>query len=414
MVSGYEEVASAARDPQTFCSRHDLPNGSSPYGGVMVPSTPVRAVPIEVDPPEYLFYRRLLGPRFTPTTVRAMQPRIAQFIDWCIDRRIESGRIDLFHDLAKLVPAMTTMHLLGLPLEDAEIIADAVHVRGEDRFTVKPAWALLYKHTNDSIAARRENPQDDLISYLLSADIDGRKFTDMELYELCFTMVIGGMATTARLTLGGLSYLAVHEDQRQRLRDDRSLMPDAIEEFLRYYSPVPFLSRTATVDTCLGGQDIKAGDRVVLGYAAANRDPKVFDEPNEIRLDRSPNKHLALGQGLHFCIGGLLGKMEATMMIERVLDRLPDYRLAGYDRTGTPTADAGDRSGERLGAAWEVRTDRGLPVDFTPGPVVGADAGIDEFAQLPDVLAKTAGTLATLAVLAGTAAASARATGSAE
>lgn len=386
IVSGYEETVAAAKDPATFCSRHDLPNGTSPYGGVMVPSTPVRAVPIEIDPPDYMFYRKLLSRRFSPSALAAMRPRVERFVDWCIDRRIESGQMDIFHDLAKLVPAMTTMELIGLPLEDAEIIANAVHVRGEDRFTFKAPWALLYKRTSEAIAARRQEPRDDLISYLLAAERDGEPFTDPELYEMCFTMVIGGMATTARLSLGGLSYLAVHPEEAQRLSEDRSLLPTAIEEFLRYYSPVPFLSRTATKDVCLGGQDIKAGDRVVLGYAAANRDPKVFEEPNEIRIDRTANKHLALGQGLHFCIGGQLGKMEAGIMIERVLDRLPDFRLARYDRAGRPTADAGDSPGERLGPAWEVRTDRGLPIEFTAGQPVGADVGFTEFSQLPKLL----------------------------
>jgi len=393
IVSGYEETAAAAKDPATFSSHHDLPNGSTPYGGVMIPSTPVRAVPIEVDPPAYVFYRRLLGPRFTPSAVRAMQPKVERFVDWCIDRRIESGRMDLFHDLAKLVPAMTTMALLGLPVADAAIVADAVHVRGEDRFGLKPAWALLYKRTSQAIAARRVEPRDDLISYLLAADMDGRRFTDVELYELCFTMVIGGMATTARLTLGGLSYFAVHPAERERVSQDRSLLPDAIEELLRYYSPVPFLSRTATRDTCLGGQDIKAGERVVLAYAAANRDPKVFEEPDEVRLDRSPNRHLALGHGLHFCIGGLLGKMEAGVMIERVFDRLPDYALAELDRMGKPTAMAGVGPEDRLGPTWELRTDRGLPVEFSPGARVGADLGFADFNEMPAVLDAVASAL---------------------
>jgi cytochrome P450 len=393
IVSGYEETVAAARDPATFCSRHDLPNGGTPYGGVMVPSTPVRAVPIEIDPPDYIFYRKLLSRRFNPEALAAMRPRVALFVDWCIDRRIESGQMDIFHDLAKLVPAMTTMELIGLPLEDAEIIADAVHVRGEDRFSFKAPWALLYKRTQEAIAARRREPRDDLVSYLLAAERNGQPFTDPELYEMCFTMVIGGMATTARLTLGGLSYLAVHPEERERLREDRSLLPSAIEEFLRYYSPVPFLSRTATKDVRLGGQEIQAGDRVVLGYAAANRDPAVFDDPNEIRLDREPNRHLALGQGLHYCIGGQLGKMEAGLMIERVVDRLPDFRLARYDRMGRPTAEAGDSPGERLGPAWELRTDRGLPVDFSPGPTVGADVGFTEFSKMPALLESFASAL---------------------
>lgn len=381
MVSGYAEVAAAAKDPETFASRHDLPNDSSPYAGVMVPSTPIRAVPIEVDPPMYAHYRRLLSPRFSPAAVRAMQPRVREFVTWCIDRRIESGQMDLFQDLAKLVPAMTTMELLGLPLADAEFIANAVHVRGEDRFNLSPPWALLLKLTTEAIAARRREPRDDLVSYLLAAEIDGRPFTDAELMEICFTMVIGGMATTARLTLGALSYFAVHLDQRKQVMNDRSTLPTAIEEFLRYYSPVPFLSRTATRDTCLGGQEMKAGDRVVLGYAAANRDPNAFDRPDEIILDRNPNRHLALGHGIHFCIGGQLGKTEAITMIEEVFDRLPDYAVNNARLGPLPGADGAD--GRGTGWAWETRTERGLPVLFEPGDRVGVDLGFDDFNNRP-------------------------------
>jgi cytochrome P450 len=362
MIAGYEAVCAAAKDPETFSSRHDMPNGSSPYSGVMVPATPVRAVPIEIDPPLHQEYRKLLNSRFSPTAVRAMMPRIQEIITWCIDEWIETGEADLFHGLTKLVPAMTTLDLLGLPIEDAAIFADAVHVRGEDRFELNNAWSLLLTRTTETIVSRRMAPKDDLVSHLLTAEVDGRKFTDMELVEICFTFVIGGMATTARLALGALSYLGVHPGRRAQLIENPSRVAAAVEEFLRYYSPVPFLSRTATKDVCFYGQDIKAGDRVAIGYAAANRDPKVFQDPKEVVLDRTPNRHLALGHGIHFCIGAGLGKAEATAMVEEILGRIPDYRIREENWQGL--------DGEEV-VNWESRVSRGLHIAFTPGERIG-------------------------------------------
>ena len=264
-----------------------------------------------------------------------------------------------------------------------------MHVRGDDRFGLKPPWALLYKRTNEAIAARRAERQDDLISYLLDAEMDGRKFTDTELYELCFTMVIGGMATTARLTLGGLSYFATHRDQRERVRQDRSLLPDAIEEFLRYYSPVPFLSRTATKDVCLGGQDIKAGDRVVLGYAAANRDPKVFEEPNEIRIDRSPNRHLALGQGAAFLHRRHARQDGGGHHDPAGARPAADYALADFDRTGAPPRRPA--TGPASGSAPRGTCGPTAACRSTSRLVRGSarTVGFEEFNEMPAVLRRS-------------------------
>jgi cytochrome P450 len=205
-------------------------------------------------------------------------------------------------------------------------------------------------------------PKDDLISHLVTAEVGHRHFTDIELVEICFTFVIGGMATTARLALGALSYLGAHPDRRAELIEDPSRLPTAIEEFLRYYSPVPFLSRTATEDVCFYGRNIKAGDRVAIGYAAANRDPKFFDDPKEVVLDRMPNRHVALGHGVHFCIGGGLGKAEATIMVEQVLKRIPDYRIREENWR--------DVDGDAV-VNWESRVSRGLQAAFTPGEQIG-------------------------------------------
>lgn len=363
LIAGYPELMEALRDDAVFSSKHDLPNGTG-NGGVMVPSTPVRAVPIELDPPEHIGFRRLLAKQFRPERIRQLEMQITRYTTWCIDRHIAEGRMDLFAHLAELIPAMVTMRFIGLPVEDAKIVADAVHTRGDARFAETPAWQLLMVRISEAIRARSATPEDDLISFLLSADVGGEPLDEDTIREMCFTMVIGGMSTTAKLALGALTYFAVHPDQRARARTDEEFLNSAIEEFLRYYAPVPFLCRTATEDVTVAGQDIKCGERVAMGFAAANRDERAFDEPDAVRLDRAPNRHLALGHGVHVCVGAALGRAEVRVMVREVLTRMPDYRLSSgfHERELAAMFD-------RNRTTWADRIERGLPVEFTPGPV---------------------------------------------
>jgi cytochrome P450 len=384
LVGGYEELKKVLNDDTTFSSAHQFPNGRTPYTGVMQPPTPVRAVPIEIDPPDYRSYRKVLAPRFGPAIIDALTPDINLYTDWCIDQIIEKGRCDLFNDVIKLIPAMVTLRLIGLPIEDADIVSKAIHYRGPDRFNMNPAWRRVFDRIAAAVTARRENPTDDLVSYLTTTEIGGKKLTDLQIYEICFTTVVGGMSTTAKLLLGALSYLGVHPGQRQPMMNDPALWASSIEEFLRYYSPVAFLARTVTDDTSVGGQQMCPGDRVGMGFAAANRDPSVFDEPNRIQLDRTPNKHIAFGHGIHFCVGSWLGKAEASIVLRKVLTRMPDYRLA-IDHTEIDEPDAGGLRNGIPRLRWGERLARGLPVTFPAGPKVGADLGAGfAMASLPD------------------------------
>ena len=364
LVAGREELRAALMNPEVFSSQHHFPNGHSPFLGVMTPPTPVRAVPIELDPPAHTEFRQALATFFKPAAVQSLAPEIQELATWCIDQHIESGAMDLFHDLAKLVPAMTTMRLIGLPKADARIIADGVHSMSEDRFALSPTWVVLVKATTDAVRERRKQPRDDLISHLLSIHIADRPLTDTEIFEVCFTMVVGGMATTARLLLGSLSHLSVHTDDRARLIKHPEFIPDAIEEFLRYYSPVPILCRTATSDFAIGKTCIKEGARVGMGYAAANRDPEAIHDPDAIHIDRQQKGHMALGFGPHHCIGATLGRLEARLVIEMVLERMPDFAL-NHDELCSrweampPTPSA-------RGISWAERVQHGLPVTFTP------------------------------------------------
>jgi cytochrome P450 len=326
-VAGYDAVVTAAGDNHTFSSRHDIPSGSSAYLGVMVPPTPISANPVEVDPPDHALNRRLFAGRLNPAAVRRLEPTVREIVTWCIDRRIADGRIDLFHDLAKLVPALTTMVLLGLPVEDAELIADAVHLRGEERFALSPVWTHTVAQIIEAMIDRRREPREDIISDLVAMRPDGSRVPEKTVLAICLTMIIGGMSTTAKGALGGLWHVGSVPATRSQLLADPDSLGSAVEEFLRFFSPVPLLARTASEDTQLGPASIAQHERVVLGWGAANRDPAVFDCPNEIDISRQPNRHVAMGHGAHFCVGASLGRLEMNLIIGEVMRRMPDFRL---------------------------------------------------------------------------------------
>src|SRR5262249_9190474 len=156
---------------------------------------------------------------------------------------------------------------------------------------------------------------------------DGQRIDAVKTLKICLTFVFGGLSTTSKGTRGALWYLGCHPETRQEIIESPELLPPAIEEFLRYFSPVPILGRTATRDVCFAGANIRQGDHVMLGWGAANRDPKAFECPNTVDIHREKSRHLAMGIGEHFCIGATLGRMELRVMIEEVLSRMPDYTL---------------------------------------------------------------------------------------
>jgi cytochrome P450 len=300
---------------------------ASPFDGVMEPPLPVLGIPIELPRQDCQWFRRAVSGHFSAAAVDRLLPVITEAVDDAIDARIETGSIDLFHDLAKVVPASVLLRILGLPSSDVLVIADTVHRRGPDRFTAGDGWAVLRARVPEVLAARRRQPRGDLISTLAGSGGPQGPLDDETIVGACFLFVVAGMSTTAKLALGALGYLGTHPAARALLTGQPDMVPLAMEEFLRYYSPVPVLSRTAAADTELGGMRISAGDRVRLGYGAANRDPAVFDRPNEVVLDRSPNPHVAMGHGLHYCVGARLGKAEATVMVTRALTRLGDFQV---------------------------------------------------------------------------------------
>jgi cytochrome P450 len=215
----------------------------------------------------------------------------------------------------------------------------------------------MRKRLYEEFELRRKQPKDDLIGYLVSSQIDGEHLDDRTLFSLCFNIIIGGVDTTTALTSNALMYLDENPVARRRLSEDRSLIPTACEEFLRYYSPLHGLARNVKTDVIVNRQRLSPGERILLAYASANHDEAIFERPEDIILDRLPNKHIGFGIGIHRCLGSFLARMMFQVMIEEVLDRLPDYKI--------------DRDlAEHYPSICSVNGWAKLPASFTPGTKV--------------------------------------------
>jgi cytochrome P450 len=334
-LTRYDDVARVLNDAPTFSSRHDL-EPSSPFKGVTIPPPPMAFIPVEMDPPEFMAYRRLLNPMFSPAAVERLRPTMRSFTDFCIDRAIERGSIDLVYDLASPVPAMVTLELLGLPTEEWKRYSTTFHdMAGHPPGTPQllDAFASAAAITADLtslVAARRASPGPERrggIDDLIDASIDGAPIPDDRLVDIINLILAGGIDTTTGAAAGAFAYLGSDLEARQRLIEAPSLMGTAVEEFVRWVTPTPVLARTATCPVSLGGQEVGEHERVMANLFAANRDPDAFDRPDDVVLDRSPNRHASFGFGIHRCVGANLARAELHVMLSRVLARVPDYRV---------------------------------------------------------------------------------------
>lgn len=370
-LTRYADVQRVLTDPATFSSRHDLEPGS-PYAGVTIPSPPMRFIPVETDPPEALVYRRLLNPTFSPGAVERLRERITAFTDWCLDQVIETGEIDFVYDLASPVPAMVTLDIVGLPVEEWERYATTFHdmvafAPGTEGFDQAMASAERINEDLRRVVAERRaqpgRPRRGLLDVLLDATVDSEPLGAEQVVDITRLVLAGGIDTTTGAAAGGLVFLAGHPEHRQQLIRHPELLGTAAEEIVRWTTPTPLLGRTATCPVEVGDELIERHERVMANLFAANRDPAAFPDPDEIVLDRQPNRHVSFGAGIHRCVGANLARAELEIMLERVLSRLPDYRLLdGVERYHT----AGVQNGY-------IR----VPAAFTPGPKVGSDAGFD-------------------------------------
>jgi cytochrome P450 len=365
-LSRYDDVAAVARDDAGFSSWYPNPDGT--HHGATIPTGPMRQVPIEMDPPEFGAYRKLLNPTFSPATAARWEPYIRNVTTFCIDRFIESGECDLVNDLANPVPSIFTMELLGMPKHNWRGFSDATHAMvhhapdsAEFAAALSELGALMGL-VFEIVAQRRTIPTDDLISTLVTARIDGEVLSDERISQIITLVIMGGVDTTGSLLSSVLHWLSENPEVRHQLRQQPDLMPRAIEEFLRFFAPVQTLGRTATTDCVIGGQHLAAGERVSLSWSSANFDDTVFDNPEQLQLDRFPNRHQTFGVGLHRCLGSNFARTEFKVMLEEVLRRLPDFTVgAGAQRYSTIAIVNG----------WV-----NLPATFTPGKREGANIGV--------------------------------------
>ncbi|MEE3328334.1 MAG: cytochrome P450 [Myxococcota bacterium] len=318
VLSRYEDVKAAAADTDTFSSEQTSI------------STGLRPMIQQMDPPRHDAVRNLLWKAMTPRRVAAMEPRVRELARGLIGAFLDRGEGDLLHDFASQLPSLVIGELIGIPPERRAAFLGWT----EALITANPAveweanpFEAIYGEFADLLAMRRRERQADLMSALIDAELDGKKLDEDELLGFCFLLVVGGNDTTTNLIANGAVLLARHPDQRRELTDDPSLIPGAVEEMLRYDSPTQALPRRATRDVSLHGVQIEKGEEVSLLWGAANHDDRRFKEPERFDIHRASNHHLALGHGIHFCMGSHLARLEGRVAVDELLRALPDFTL---------------------------------------------------------------------------------------
>ena len=334
-LSRFADVLQALKQPRLYSSAQGIAVGMTSEM-----SNTFEAV-ITMDPPRHTQMRALVNRAFTPRRIAALEPRILEVATALIDDCIEKGSCDLVGDFAAPLPTIVIAELLGVPSEDQKMFKERsnalVNQRGRpgevpDPERMAPVMELVL-YLNQVYDERREQPRDDLMSALLAAEVDGQKLTQSELTGFALLLLIAGNETTTNLLGNGIQLMYEYPDQQTRLAANPGALPDAIEEFLRYESPIPGLARTLTEDLDFRGHAFRKGQKLMLLYGAANRDERQFEAPDVLDTSKPPTQHLAFGFGAHFCLGASLARLEARIGFEQLLSRLPDYKLlAGAER----------------------------------------------------------------------------------
>jgi cytochrome P450 len=328
-LTGYDEVLAVSRDSTTWSSQetgvfYDIPLPEDAYQLTLMMLT--------MDPPRHTKLRSLVSKGFTPRQVARLNDHIADMSRQIVDDVIEQGECDFVEDVAGALPSYVIAELLGIPLEDGRRLYHLTEIMNTGTVgdpVAKDAQMQMFVYGNELAARKRMDPGDDIATSLLHAEVDGERLTDFEFNMFFLLLINAGGDTTRNLIAAGILALMEHPAERARLATDPSLLPTAIEEMLRYTSPVTVFTRTATKDTELRGIPVRKGGRVAMFYPSANRDEAHFADPDTFDVGRTPNHHLAFGGGgTHFCLGANLARVEAAAIVPEVLSRMTNLELA--------------------------------------------------------------------------------------
>lgn len=293
-------------------------------------------IPLQIDPPEHAKYRRVLDPLFTPRNMARWEPHVAALVNEMIDRFAARGECDFHAEFAVPLPCTVFLQLLGLPLEDLEMFLewkdgvirpDGVQGYDEHQQAAEPIARQIYEYFGRAIDDHIASPRDDVLSAMIAADVEGRPLSREELLDICFLFLIAGLDTVTDSLDCFFVYLSRHPDQRRLLIDEPDILPSAIEELLRWETPVPGVVRVAMQDVEVSGCPISKGERVTPLLGAANTDPAEFADPELVDFRRSPNRHRAFGGGPHRCLGSHLARMELRVALREFHRRIPDYQI---------------------------------------------------------------------------------------
>ena len=286
---------------------------------------------LRMDPPRHGRYRALVSQAFTPRSVALLEPRITAIVNELLDAVARTGQMDIITDLGLPLPGTVIMELFGVPLESREYFRQ-LSKEFLDEVDKNPAATeivteqKLVEFLRPLIEARRANPTDDLISRLVHAEVDGETLSTRDIQASCILLLIAGYETTTRLIGNALFCFTQHPAVMAELREDPDLLPGALEEVLRYRPSVCGVLRVTTKDALVGATSIKAGQPIIVQISSANRDETAFPDPDRFDIRRKPNRHFGFGQGIHFCLGAPLARLESKIAVSALLQRFPDLQ----------------------------------------------------------------------------------------
>ncbi|MBW2270149.1 MAG: cytochrome P450 [Deltaproteobacteria bacterium] len=319
VLTRYQDIRAAASDGETFSSeRTSISQG-------------LRPMLQQLDGPRHDKLRKMTWGAFSPSRVAGMEGRIRAIANELMDGFADVGECDLLHAYAAQLPSRVIGELIGIPADRREAFlgwTEALIATNSAQDRQENPFEKIYAEFTELLALRRTGPADDLMSALLDTKVDGESLTEDELLGFCFLLVVGGNDTTTNLIANGSVLLARHPDQRAELVRDPSLIPGAIEEMLRYEAPTQALPRRVTREIEIHGRKLRSDEEVSLVWGSGNHDERRFPDPERFDIGRQDNRHLALGHGVHFCMGSNLARLEGRVAFETLLERLPGYALA--------------------------------------------------------------------------------------